>query len=157
PGSKYRVDALFTVGEIYKDDLNDRAKAKSTFEDFLKRYPHSHLADDARAALAEPVQQASLKARSKTKEKTPKEANDSEDNTSANASDEDPPTADVHASKIARVTSIRHWSTPEYTHIAIDVEQDVKFDSQRIANPNRIFFDLSDTKLASTRSEEHTS
>ncbi len=26
----------------------------------------------------------------------------------------------------------------------------MKFDSQRIANPNRIFFDLSDTKLAST-------
>jgi len=150
PGSKYRVDALFTVGEIYKDDLNDRAKAKSTFEDFLKRYPHSHLADDARAALAEPVQQASLKARSKTKEKTPKEADDSEDNTSANASNEDPPTSDLHASKIARVTSIRHWSTPDYTRIAIDVEQDVKFDSQRIANPNRIFFDLSDTKLAST-------
>ena len=23
PGSKYRFDGLFTVGEIYKDDLND--------------------------------------------------------------------------------------------------------------------------------------
>ena len=23
PGSKYRCDALFTIGEIYKDDLND--------------------------------------------------------------------------------------------------------------------------------------
>ena len=23
PGSKYRCDALFTMGEIYKDDLND--------------------------------------------------------------------------------------------------------------------------------------
>ena len=23
PGSKYRFDALFTIGEIYKDDLND--------------------------------------------------------------------------------------------------------------------------------------
>ena len=148
PGSKYRVDALFTVGEVYKDDLNDRAKAKSTFEDFLKRYPHSHLADDARAALVEPVQRVTFKSKPKTTEKAPKDPDDSEDATPASAEEDAP--ADTHPAKIARVTSIRHWSTPDYTRIAIDVEQDVKFDSQRIANPNRIFFDLSDTKLAST-------
>ena len=49
-----------------------------------------------------------------------------------------------------RVTGVRHWSTPDYTRVAIDVEQEVKFDSQRISNPDRIFFDLHDTKLAST-------
>ena len=45
---------------------------------------------------------------------------------------------------------MRHWSTPDYTRVAIDIERDVKFDSQRIADPDRIFFDLRDTKLAST-------
>ena len=34
PGSKYRFDALFTIGEIYKDDLNDPEEARTTFEDF---------------------------------------------------------------------------------------------------------------------------
>jgi N-acetylmuramoyl-L-alanine amidase len=34
--------------------------------------------------------------------------------------------------------------------VAIDVEQEVKFNSQRIAGPDRIFFDILDTKLAST-------
>ena len=34
--------------------------------------------------------------------------------------------------------------------MAIDLEQDVKFASQRIDHPDRIFFDLYDTKLAST-------
>ncbi len=48
------------------------------------------------------------------------------------------------------MTSIRHWSTPDYTRVAIDLEQDVKFASQRIDHPDRIFFDLYDTKLAST-------
>jgi N-acetylmuramoyl-L-alanine amidase len=48
------------------------------------------------------------------------------------------------------VTGIRHWSTPDYTRVAIDVEGDVKFSSQRIATPARIFFDLSGTKVAST-------
>jgi N-acetylmuramoyl-L-alanine amidase len=28
PGSKYRFDALFTIGEIYKDDLGDAARAR---------------------------------------------------------------------------------------------------------------------------------
>src|ERR1700677_137511 len=28
PGSKYRADGLFTVAEIYKDDLNDSASAR---------------------------------------------------------------------------------------------------------------------------------
>ncbi|MFY9560579.1 MAG: N-acetylmuramoyl-L-alanine amidase, partial [Terriglobales bacterium] len=53
-------------------------------------------------------------------------------------------------SKLPRVTGVRHWSAPDYTRVAIDVEKDVKFESQRIAHPDRIFFDLRDTKLAST-------
>ena len=48
------------------------------------------------------------------------------------------------------MTGVRHWSTPDYTRIAIDVEKEVKFGSQRLANPDRIYFDLRDTKLAST-------
>jgi len=51
---------------------------------------------------------------------------------------------------LPRVTGVRHWSTPDYTRVAIDIEQEVKFNSLRIANPDRIFFDLLDTKLAST-------
>ena len=48
------------------------------------------------------------------------------------------------------MTGIRHWSTPDYTRVAIDLESDVKYGSQRISHPDRIFFDLRDTKLAST-------
>ena len=58
PGSRDRFDALFAIGQIYQDDLKDSAQAKLAFEEFLHRYPHHHLADDARKALTEPVQQA---------------------------------------------------------------------------------------------------
>src|SRR5580704_11381975 len=44
PGSKYRFDGLFTIGEIYKDDLNDPEAARTTFQEFLRRYPHNRLA-----------------------------------------------------------------------------------------------------------------
>ena len=156
PGSKYRFDALFTIGEIYKDDLNDRTRAKATFEDFLKRYPRNHLADEARAALAEPVRDASSKSAkgaAKTTART-ENARASTDDTSDISDDADADNAvvgtDVHSGNPARITSIRHWSTPEYTRVAIDLEQDIKFASQRLANPDRIFFDLYDTRLAST-------
>src|SRR5882724_1337525 len=58
PGSKYRFDGLFTIGEIYKDDLNDPEAARSTFQEFLRRYPHSRLADGARQAVVELNQEA---------------------------------------------------------------------------------------------------
>src|SRR5271166_1570062 len=57
PGSKYRCDALFTIGEIYKDDLGEPDQARATFQDFLHRYPHNRLVDDARQAIAE-IEQA---------------------------------------------------------------------------------------------------
>jgi N-acetylmuramoyl-L-alanine amidase len=158
PGSKYRCDALFTIGEIYKDDLNDRAKAKATFEDFLKRYPRNHLADEARAALAEPVRAASNKPSKGTSSSKPAAKTDiapaSVDDAADTGDVADPDNAvvgtDAHSGNPARITSIRHWSTPEYTRVAIDLEQDIKFASQRLANPDRIFFDLYDTRLAST-------
>ena len=51
--------------------------------------------------------------------------------------------------KFSRVTNVRHWSNPDYTRVAIGLEKDVKFESQRIEHPERIFFDLLDTNLAS--------
>src|SRR6202011_2506054 len=53
PGSKYRCDALFTIGEIYKDDLRDAEQARSIFEEFLHRYPQNRLAEDAQREVAE--------------------------------------------------------------------------------------------------------
>ena len=34
PGSRYRFDGLFTIGEIYKDDLNNPDAARATFRSF---------------------------------------------------------------------------------------------------------------------------
>ena len=63
PGSGSRFEALLAIGQIYKDDLHDVARGREVFEEFLRRYPHSHFAEQARAELAEPVQQAGLKSK----------------------------------------------------------------------------------------------
>ncbi len=135
PGSKYRFDALFTIGEIYKDDLDDPEEARTTFEDFVRRYPRNRLVDDARAAVKEIDEAADALERAERKGR------------------QDEPKEVAHTlgrSGLPRVTGVRHWSTPDYTRVAIDIEREVKFNSSRIANPDRIFFDLRDTKLAST-------
>ncbi len=142
PGSKYRFDALFTMGEIYKDDLADPEEARATFEDFLYRYPRNRLADDARSALNE-IDAAAEEMERAAQRQAGRQRSDARDNETANA-------ASGRRNKLPRVTGVRHWSTPDYTRIAIDVEREVKFDSQRISHPDRIFFDLRDTRLAST-------
>ena len=53
PAASIAVDALFTIGEIYKDDLDEPDQARATFQDFLHRYPHNRLVDDARQAIAD--------------------------------------------------------------------------------------------------------
>ena len=63
PGSRYRFDALFTIGEIYKQDLDDLAKARETFEEFVHRYPHNRLASQAREELAVALELGSDKPR----------------------------------------------------------------------------------------------
>ena len=140
PGSKYRFDALFTIGEVYKDDLDDPEEARVTFENFLRRYPRNHLADDARAALKELAAEAEDMER-ESRQSVQKPRSSGEEQTAAGPRPR---------RQLPRVTGVRHWSTPDYTRVAIDVEQEVKFESQRIAHPDRIFFDLRDTRLAST-------
>src|SRR5208282_3637654 len=50
PGSKYRFQALFTIGQIYKEDLGDEEAARQTFQEFLHRYPRNPLAREAKQA-----------------------------------------------------------------------------------------------------------
>ena len=151
PGSKYRFDALFTIGEIYKDDLNDPEEARTIFEDFVHRYPRNRLVDDARAAVKEIDAEADEMERTAQKAARKQRANaNASANTNTDDAAESANAASARRSALPRVTGVRHWSTPDYTRVAIDVEQEVKFGSQRISHPDRIFFDLHDTKLAST-------
>jgi len=211
PGSKHRVEALFTIGEIYRDDLKDPEQAKATFQDYLKHYPHSQLAPKAMQALAEindadgapsPFKKKGSKAQRTQHASGPKaawadvtpsskpaikknqpkpeikvadakaakpksnESNADADDSSTVSADEaaapspqaqPQPAQDASLSgpglpplnRMPRLTSIRSWSTPDYVRVAIDLEQEVKYQAGRVPRPDRIFFDLYGVKLAS--------
>ena len=53
-----------------------------------------------------------------------------------------------HHGPPSQVKGIRHWSTPTYTRVAIDLGDDVEFEAARVPNPDRIYFDLHNTRLA---------
>jgi N-acetylmuramoyl-L-alanine amidase len=149
PGSKHRIEALLAIGEIYKNDLGDDPDARVAFEELIRRYPHSQSTQQAQADLGSPVQQASLasggtgKARG-TDLKPDRES--MQDDDAAPAEQSVPKDA---AEKSVQVTAVQYWSTPDYTRVAVDLEQDVQFESQRIDHPARIFFDLKNTRLPS--------
>ncbi|MBZ5647142.1 MAG: N-acetylmuramoyl-L-alanine amidase [Acidobacteriia bacterium] len=151
PGSKYRVQALFTIGQIYHQDLDDAAQAKASFQEFLKHYPGSRLADQARAEIQE-IDSSAKNAKKQLPappKKKPAQPVPEESVEQASASDEDKPASAKTRGGLPLVTGVRHWSTPDYTRVAIDLEQEVKYEAGRVANPDRIFFDLHDTKLSS--------
>ena len=50
--------------------------------------------------------------------------------------------------KMPRVTAIRHWSSADSSTVALDLEDQVQYEAHRLANPDRIYFDLHDTALA---------
>ncbi|MGH9636837.1 MAG: AMIN domain-containing protein, partial [Candidatus Angelobacter sp.] len=166
PGSKLRAEALFTIGEIYRDDLDDAKQAKATFEDFIKRYPGNSRVQEAHKAIAEIDNPSAAKSpfQAKAPRQRPgrqKTARAAEDAPKPPVADDTPDapaqprqqdaavvTNDTQPHRLPRLTGIRHWSTGDYTRIAIDLEQEVKYQSGRVPHPDRIFFDLYGTKLA---------
>jgi len=154
PGSKARFGALFRIGEIYKDDLHDKQHADEAFQEFLRWYPRNQFAEEARRALATPVENAGLRtnvkreAKAKKDESDDSESADEDKNKSEKPADsESRPAMGNTEGKLVRVTGIRQWSTPGISHVAVDLQGEVKFESQRIDHPDRVFFDLLDTKL----------
>ena len=72
--------------------------------------------------------------------------------TSEPALDEDvSPPKPLTLAKLAalpEVTGIRHWSSEDSSTVAIDLQDQVQYEAHRLANPERIYFDLPDTRLA---------
>jgi len=166
PGSKHRMDALLAIGEIYKNDLGDRDNARATFEEFLRRYQHSGREKQAQAELAaleadDAPSGPSKSEDAETAENHSDENADSDDRArdrEAGPVSQEKPGGEKSAARDAadvgegeapvRVRAVDYRSADDYTRITVDLEQDVQFKSQRIADPERIFFDLKNARLS---------
>jgi N-acetylmuramoyl-L-alanine amidase len=140
PGSKSRAPALFNIGDIYRNDLDEPSQARATFQEFLKRYSKSALTDDVRHALSE-LDQNSQKGVADKRDKLKTSATEEKNEQSSDDDHSEP-------GNYSRVTGILHWSSSDSARVSIDLEREVQFRSERLKQPSRIYFDLRDTKLA---------
>jgi N-acetylmuramoyl-L-alanine amidase/putative methionine-R-sulfoxide reductase with GAF domain len=62
---------------------------------------------------------------------------------------ENTPATDQELSKFPRVTGVRHWSSSDSSTVVLDLEDQVQYEPGHLSNPERFYFDLRDTQLAS--------
>jgi N-acetylmuramoyl-L-alanine amidase len=186
PASRYGFSALIAEGGIYRRDLGDRDEAKKKFQQFLKVYPQSPLAQQAKLELNEihqeehPSRQARHAAErngvlaaaieSQQPRPAPAVTPPAIQPQQATRSSRPPPAVTQPAiqpepqspvpdqfqpstfsasppGQVALVSGIRHWSTPVYTRIAIDLQNQVAYQAARVPGPDRIYFDLYGARL----------
>jgi N-acetylmuramoyl-L-alanine amidase len=129
PQNRVARDALFTVGEIYRTDLENPEEALRVFQQFLEKHPQSEKAPEAREKLKQLDQLLAERA-------------------SSRAAPSLPLPQERRLAGPAEVTAIRRWVGPNYSRIVIGAEDEVKFDTIRLSNPDRIVLDLQNTRLS---------
>src|SRR5882724_2402448 len=151
PKSKYCQDAILRIAKLQRDRLGDAELAKKTYEDFLKRYPRSPRKREAQESLAELAvlqnSEASSSALTAAANSAPSESAERVARPNAPVHSGGKSVARADSRQVPRVRRIRAAANGEATRVTIDLEDSVQYASGRIANPDRIFFDLHAAKL----------
>jgi len=151
PKSKYCQDAILRIAKLQRDRLGDAELAKKTYEDFLKRYPRSPRKREAQESLAELAllqnSEASSSALTAAANSAPSEPAERDARPNAPVHSGGKSVARADSRQVPRVRRIRAAANGEATRVTIDLEDSVQYASGRIANPDRIFFDLHAAKL----------
>ena len=151
PTSKYCQDAFLRAAKLQREQLGDSALAKKTYEDFLKRYPRSPRKREAQEALAELALlqngDASSAANTVASNSATASAAAEEPRANAPARSGGRSVSSKGSGEIPRVRRIRASANGDATRVTIDIEDSVQYTSGRIANPDRIFFDLHAARL----------
>lgn len=129
PGSRYRGAALFAIAEIQKDDLNKPNDAEATYKEYVKRFPQSEKAGDARAALKEIADN-----RKTDVDQQPDLKGDRVEPRAGN--------------RTSSVTDLRTWNAQDSTRVVVTLDDTVKYDAVRIVSPDRIYFDLYKARIS---------
>ena len=130
---------MFTVGEVYQQDLEDPGGARKAFQEFVAKYPRTDKAKEARQILRQldhPSADTSA-ARTLSPAVMPLPAA--------------PPATEVEeerTSGLRKVSALRRWVGPNYLRIVIELDGEVKFESVRLSNPDRIVVDLHTARLS---------
>ena len=161
PESRYSADALLAVADIEKDNLDEPQAAEQAYEDFLAKYPHSQRTAAVYKNLEDMHSHGSVANR-----RNPFAPAATDDKpallpaNNARPAQAAPPAAGTGAVSSSETTSsdaaisgspdshIRIWNADNYTRIILDLGGQSKYQTARIANPDRIYFDIENAKLS---------
>ena len=149
PTSRHGPDALLACARIQRDQLGDYSSAAQTYQDFLKRYPRSSRKREAQEGVAE-LALLQNGAKPAAPSVTAPSTSTATPSLPADESAADLPALSAAAGSargIPRVRRIRASATDDSARVTIDLESVVPYSSGRLANPDRIFFDLRDARI----------
>ena len=138
PMSSLRPEALLAIADIQRNNLGQADLARQSYTDFLKEYPRSPRAVDARRSLAELKTADDLAAKASLPGAAP-------DARTVQASLDQSSGGPARNSEVGQV---RVWNADNYTRIVIDLGGKAKYQAARISNPDRIYFDIQNAKLS---------
>ncbi len=171
PSSKHVQDAMLRLANLQKDQLGDLAAATKTYQDFSKKFPHSTHKREVQEGLAELALRRGAETGAVAAKSSPGGGNAAMTATTeggsaatANVGSNAPVAAGAAVSvdnsrkilsggepaktvAVPRVQKIRTNVTADSTEVIIDLEDSVLYSAGRIANPDRIYFDLHAAKL----------
>jgi N-acetylmuramoyl-L-alanine amidase len=158
PNSRHVPDAMLVCAKLQRDQLADYAAATQTYKDFLKRFPRSPRKLEAQEGVAELalLENSSRSSPDKDKDKATSDAATAEAVLPKDESSDalPPSTTASHSVGIPRLRRIRSAVTEDATRVTIDLEDVVHYNSGRLENPERIFFDLREARLTSEVARE---
>src|SRR5258707_1839159 len=152
PTNKFVPDAMLRMAQLQKDQLGDPTAATKAYQEFQKKYPRSAHKREVQEALAElallrnaetgqldarTVQPAPLAMNSPSRSVTEGSFQSMASGSGKITGGEKPKSAGLPT-----VSQVRGALTPDGTEVVIDLEDAVQYVSGRLANPDRIYFDL---------------
>jgi N-acetylmuramoyl-L-alanine amidase len=169
PSGKHAQEAMLRLAKLQKDQLGDPNSAIRTFQDFQKKYPRSTHKREVQEALAELALMRNADSGAFATN-APKEFTIPAPTAQPPAHTEPasaPASTEMHTAlsggepaksiAVPHVQKIRTNVTGDSAEVIIDLEDSVQYTSGRVANPDRIFFDLHKARLspALTHGEIH--
>jgi N-acetylmuramoyl-L-alanine amidase len=143
PYNRLAREALYAIGEIYRTDLEKPEEARKAFEKYLEQNPKSPKAAELREWLGQSDQTLQSQRRKPVVDVAGDVMGPVIPNVDLGG------TENQCGKSPCEVTAIRRWVGPNYTRIVITVAGEVRFDASRLAHPDRIVFDLSNSRPGS--------
>jgi N-acetylmuramoyl-L-alanine amidase len=114
-------DALMRMASIYSNQLKNEAASQNAYKRLRTRYPSSY--DSMRKASSAINQSDALQETMKNSSMT------------------------AGVAGLVSVQNIRYWFNPDYTRVVLDLDSDAIYKKEKLTNPDRIYFDISNARI----------